>query len=114
MISLPNTITSIKTRKYLLHGYLLCVPAHTTAWDQHLGDDEILKKVTYFSLIVCDDSGVIQRTSSRSSLAGSEVSSSSNATHNLDLAFVQGMQASFSKPLMTNSEAEATPAPFPG
>jgi len=62
---------------------------------------------------VCDDSGVIQRTSSRSSLAGSEVSSSSNATHNLDLAFVQGMQASFSKPLMTNSEAEATPAPFP-
>ena len=28
-------------RKYLLHGYILGMLTHTTAWDQHWGGDEI-------------------------------------------------------------------------
>ena len=31
------------SRKNLLCGYILGVPKHSTAWDQHWGDDEILK-----------------------------------------------------------------------
>ena len=30
----------LTTRKYLLRGYILGVPTHTTAWDQLWGDDE--------------------------------------------------------------------------
>ena len=57
---------------------------------------------------VCDDSGVLHRASSRSSLA------SEASAQNLDLALVQGLTP-FSKPLMaTSSDPEATPAPFPG
>ena len=32
-----------KTRKYPLREYILGVLTHTTAWDQHWGDDETLK-----------------------------------------------------------------------
>ena len=33
------------TRKYLLRGYILGTVTHTTAWDQHWGDNETLKWV---------------------------------------------------------------------
>ena len=32
------------TRKYPLHGYILGVLTHPTAWDQHWGGDETLTK----------------------------------------------------------------------
>ena len=34
-----------ETRKYPLRGYIQGVLTHTTAWDRHLGDDEILEWV---------------------------------------------------------------------
>ena len=41
-------LSTIATRKYLLHGYILGVLTHTTAWDQHWGDDETLKLVLVY------------------------------------------------------------------
>ena len=38
-----DVLTFEKSRKYPLHGYILGVQTHTTAWDLHWGGDELLK-----------------------------------------------------------------------
>ena len=44
IIALVNSKTQIcTTMKYQLHGYILRVLTHTTAWYQHWGGDETLK-----------------------------------------------------------------------
>ena len=36
------------TKNYPLHGYILGVLMHTTAWDRHWGGDETLKLVLVY------------------------------------------------------------------
>ena len=79
-------------------------PSFFSVEEEEEADEELETKAP----AVCDDSGVLHRASSRSSLA------SEASAQNLDLALVQGLTP-FSKPLMaTSSDPEATPAPFPG
>ena len=81
-----------------------CIFLSFSVEEEEEADEELETKAP----AVCDDSGVLHRASSRSSLA------SEASAQNLDLALVQGLTP-FSKPLMaTSSDPEATPAPFPG
>ena len=81
-----------------------CIFLPFSVEEEEEADEELETKAP----AVCDDSGVLHRASSRSSLA------SEASAQNLDLALVQGLTP-FSKPLMaTSSDPEATPAPFPG
>ena len=51
----------MKTRKCLLHGYILGVLTHTTTWDQHWGGDEKVKWVQICTARLCSPNNILYR-----------------------------------------------------
>ena len=47
MIFSEEPLAFVETRKYMLRGYIQGVLTHTTALDQHWGDDETLDKLGF-------------------------------------------------------------------
>ena len=53
VIDTKNMFDWISTRKYLLRRYILGMLMHITAWDQHWGDNETLKRVLIYVAWLC-------------------------------------------------------------